>query len=36
MATSDREKPKEEELKGHCIEFQYYADGIHYGLTLPG
>ena len=23
-------------LKGHCIEFKYYADGIHSGLTLPG
>ena len=20
-------------LKGHCIEFKYYADGIHSGLT---
>ena len=23
------------DLKGHCIEFKYYADGIHYGLTPP-
>ena len=23
-------------LKGHCIEFKYYADGIHCGLTPPG
>ena len=23
-------------LKGHCIEFKYYADGIHYGLNPPG
>ena len=23
-------------LKGHCIEFKYYADGIHSGLTSPG
>ena len=23
-------------LKGHCIEFKYYADGIHAGLTPPG
>ena len=23
-------------LKGHCIEFKYYADGIHTGLTPPG
>ena len=23
-------------LKGRCIEFQYYADGIHSGLTPPG
>ena len=22
-------------LKGHCIEFKYYADGIHSGLTPP-
>ena len=22
-------------LKGHCIEFKYYADGIHSGLTYP-
>ena len=20
-------------LKGHCIEFKYYADGIHSGIT---
>ena len=20
-------------LKGHCIEFNYYADGLHSGLT---
>ena len=25
-----------EHLKGHCIEFKYYADGIHSGLILPG
>ena len=24
------------DLKGHCIEFKYYADGIHAGLTPPG
>ena len=24
------------QLKGHCIEFKYYADGIHSGLTPPG
>ena len=23
-------------LKGHCIGFKYYADGIHSGLTPPG
>ena len=23
-------------LKGHCIEFKYYADGIHSGHTPPG
>ena len=23
-------------LKGHCIEFKYYADSIHSGLTPPG
>ena len=23
-------------LKGHCIEFKYYVDGIHSGLTPPG
>ena len=23
-------------LKGHCIEFKDYADGIHSGLTPPG
>ena len=23
-------------LKVHCIEFKYYADGIHSGLTPPG
>ena len=23
------------DLKGHCIELKYYADGIHYGLTSP-
>ena len=23
-------------LKGHCIEFKYYADGLHSGLTPPG
>ena len=27
---------KKECLKGHCIEFKYYADGIHSGLTPPG
>ena len=25
-----------EHLKGHCVEFKYYADGIHSGLTPPG
>ena len=25
-----------EQLKGHCIEFKYYADGKHSGLTPPG
>ena len=24
------------DLKGHCIEFKYYANGIHSGLTPPG
>ena len=24
------------ELKRGCIEFKYYADGIHSGLTPPG
>ena len=24
------------QLKGHCIEFKYYADGKHSGLTPPG
>ena len=24
---------QESDLKGHCIEFKYYADGIHSGLT---
>ena len=24
------------ELKEHCIEFKYYADDIHSGLTPPG
>ena len=24
------------DLQGHCIEFIYYADGIHSGLTPPG
>ena len=24
------------ELKGHCIEFKYYADGIHSDLTPLG
>ena len=28
--------PISEHLKGHCIEFKYYADGIHSGLTPPG
>ena len=23
-------------LKWHCIEFKYYPDGIHSGLTPPG
>ena len=23
-------------LNGGCIEFKYYADGIHSGLTPPG
>ena len=23
-------------LKGHCIEFKYYADGVHSGLIPPG
>ena len=23
-------------LKGHCIKFKYYADGIHTGLTPAG
>ena len=23
-------------LKGHCIAFKYYADGIKFGLTPPG
>ena len=23
-------------LKGHCIEFKYYADGTRSGLTPPG
>ena len=23
-------------LKGHCIEFKYYADGVHSDLTPPG
>ena len=23
-------------LKGLCIEFKYYADGIHSGFTPPG
>ena len=26
----------EYQLKGHCIELKYYADGIHSGLTPPG
>ena len=30
------EHRKELQLKGHCIEFKYYADGIHSGLTPPG
>ena len=29
-------KPEIPQLKGHCIEFKYYADGIHSGLTPPG
>ena len=24
------------DLRGHCIEFKYYAGGIHSGLTPPG
>ena len=24
------------DLKGHCIEFKYYADGIHSSLNPPG
>ena len=24
------------QLKGHCTEFKYYADGIQSGLTPPG
>ena len=28
--------PRLATLKGHCIEFKYYADGIHSGLTPPG
>ena len=24
------------QLKGHCTELKYYADGIHSGLTPPG
>ena len=27
---------KDVRLKGHCIEFKYYADGIHSDLTPPG
>ena len=27
---------RSQHLKGHCIEFKYYADGIHSGLTPPG
>ena len=23
------------QLKGHCIEFKYYSDGIHSGLIPP-
>ena len=30
------EKSEFMDLKGHCIEFKYYADGIHTGLTPPG
>ena len=26
----------QDHLKRHCIEFKYYADGIHSGLTPPG
>ena len=29
-------RSQERKLKGHCIEFKYYADGIHSGLTPPG
>ena len=28
--------PADTKLKGHCIEFKYYADGIYCGLTPPG
>ena len=29
------QSPYSHGLKGHCIEFKYYADGIHSGLTPP-
>ena len=32
---ADRTKDCFTVLKGHCIEFKYYADGIHSGLTPP-
>ena len=33
---SPRSIVEQDLLKGHCIEFKYYADGIHSGLTPPG
>ena len=30
------DKIRTHNLKGHCIEFKYYADGIQSGLTPPG
>ena len=33
---NSKSKEGRQELKGHCIEFKYYADGIHSGLTPPG
>ena len=29
------EQQQKDGLKGHCVEFKYYADGIHSGLTYP-